>query len=199
MAQRYMLNTKTEKVYVFHPETIKRADMVEITEAQAKNMMAGKPLMAGVDAKDVLTTVPGSAPEAKPAPPDELAYYKKKLAMALELLGMSSPEQLPDDLTEGKVIMDDVVPASGEEATDEQAAASGQPDDPDIAMLEQIRAEGKGKANVEAYCLEKFGLEMDHRMRLNDLVDKAVELRKAEIENASQEVPEQAAPEQPDF
>ena len=201
---RYMLNTKTNRLYPYHPVTMNRPDMVEISTKQAKNIMAGKPMMLGLTYGDVVNVVPGSAergPEVRPEAsmqPDQLSYYKKKLAVALELLNMSSPEQLPDDLTEGKVIIDDFVPPAvetGEPTTPETPESDV---DPEIAMLEQVRSEGKGKAKVEAYCLEKFGIEMDRRMRLPDLVDKAISLRKDQINREATEANE-AAPEQPEF
>jgi len=182
MGQRYMLNTKTERVYILHEETLRqRKDMVEISEAQAQNIMAGKPVAQNM----------GYAPTVQETPAagagDTIAYLKRKLGTALELLNMSSPEQLPDDLTQGKVILDDVTPPpEGESAPEEAIDVPGEKD-PDIAMLEQIRIEGKGKAKVEAYCLEKFGVDVDRRMRLNDLVDKAIDLRIAQIRNAATE------------
>jgi len=193
MRQRYMLNTKTERVYILHEETLRqRKDMVEISEAQAENIMAGKPVSQNM----------GYAPTVQETPPanteDTIAYLKRKLAIALELLNMSSPEQLPDDLTQGKVIMDDFTPpAEGESAPEAAIDVPGEKD-PDIAMLEQIRIEGKGKARVEAYCLEKFGVDVDRRMRLNDLVDKAIDLRLAEVNKGQTEAAPEVS-EQPDF
>ena len=56
--------------------------------------------------------------------------------------------------------------------------------DSDIKMLEEIRIEGKGKAKVESYMLEKYGIDIDRRFKLDELVDQAVAARKAEFEKS---------------
>jgi hypothetical protein len=191
MAQKYMLQTSTNRVHAYHPLTIKRKDMVEISEPQAKNILAGRPMMEGLTAQDVINVVPGSAqrgPDVSPAGETGdkaiIAILHRKLAGALKLLGMTSIDQIPDDTPEGGVIMDEVpkeqwVPALGPEPDQGPAPEDGKEyADPDIKMLEEIRAKGKGKAKVAAYCLTQFGVTVDARMRVTELVDQAIGLRK---------------------
>ena len=194
MAQRYMLQISSNFVYAYHPLTVKKPDMVEISEAQAKNILAGRSIMDGLTAKDAINVVPGSAergPEIRPIGAEDqektrIAMLEKKLSLALTLLGMKSPDELPDDVSEGSVIMDDLekgqdleVPTGvPEDAQGPATIPDNIQDDPDIKMLEEIRINGKGKARIETYCLKTFGVNVDRRMRLNELVDQAVRLRK---------------------
>jgi len=199
MAQKYMLHMPTNRVYAYHPLTIKRKDMVEISDPPARNLRAGRPMMEGLTAQDVVNVVPGSAklglgvhPVADTGDKATITMLQKKLAGALKLLGMTSVDQIPDDTPEGAVIVDEVEkgqevePGSLGPKPDDQGPAPDDDsppnlpvsEDPDIVMLEQIRAVGKGKAKIAAYCLENFGVTVDMRMRLNELVDQAIGLRK---------------------
>lgn len=199
MAQKHMLHMPTNRVHAYHPLTIKRRDMVEISEPQARNIRAGRPMMEGLTGQDVINVVPGSGlrgPDVSPAGETgdkaTITMLQKKLGTALKLLGMTSLDQIPDDTPEGGVIMDDLEkgedfqgpPVVPEETPGPAPEADDSPpnlpvsEDPDIVMLEQIRAVGKGKAKVAAFCLTQFGVTVDMRMRLPELVDQAVELRK---------------------
>jgi len=189
--ERFMLRIPDNKVYILHPLTVKDKNFVEISPQQAKNLMEGRSLMEGLTYEDIATLVPdqsrliGHQTIAQTASQvTELAYVKQKMAVALELLGLSNLEQLPDDLTEGKVIMDDLeVPPAPEGAEDETAApVETEEIDPDLAMLEQIRADGKGKSKVEAYILRNYGIAVDPKAKLNELVDMATGLREKALE-----------------
>jgi hypothetical protein len=195
--QRYMLRIPDNKVFIYHPETIKKSTMVEISEQQAMNLMQGKPLMEGLSFADVQQVLPGQIPTVHQGAlagetqyVTELAYYKHKLGIALGLLGIENPDLLPEDLAEGKVIMDDFVPAGlpGGEAPAETANAGVEAPtvDPDIAMLEKIRNEGKGKSKVEAYILRNYGIAVDPKAKLRDLVDMAVDLRNKTLAQGAQ-------------
>lgn len=189
--QRFMLRIDDNKVYIYHPITVTLKNFVEITPAQAKNIMAGKSLMEGLSYEDIVGVVGqqgklvGQQTLSQTADQvTELAYLKKKLGVALNLLGLSNPEQLPEDLVEGKVIMDDleIPPAPDGDVTMEGPDVVEEVD-PDLAMLEQIREDGKGKAKVESYILRNYGIATDPKAKLNDLVDMAVQLREKALED----------------
>jgi len=169
--------------------------MIEISEAQARNLMAGKPMMQGLTGRDVVNAIPGSAkrPEIRPEGAEDaekarIALLERKLGTALSLLGMSSADQIPDDMSSGQVIMEDL--EKGQDLK-EPASMEGQgptvEDNPDIVMLEQVRIDGKGKAKVEAYCLEKFGVDLDRRFKLDKMVDTAIGLIKDKISKEATE------------
>jgi len=202
MAQKYMLNIKTNTVYAYHPLTIKRKDMEEISEPQARNILGGRPMMEGLTGQDVINVVPGSAqrgPDVSPAGDTgdkaTIAILHRKLGMALKLLGMTSLDQIPDDMAEGGVIVDDL--EKGEDLQGPAPIPDNINDDPDIKMLEDIRAAGKGKAKVAAYCLTQFGVTVDMRMRLPELVDQAIGLRKALLADTGGDPRPNAEPETP--
>ena len=199
MTQRYMVQTGTDYVYPYHALTAKRADMVEISEAQAKNLMAGRSIMDGVTAQDVINVIPGSAkqPEIRPEGAEDAAKTRiksleKKLNTALALLGMTSADQIPDDMNQGKVIMDNL--EKGQDLEGPAPDDQGPPINLDIAMLEQIRIEGKGKARIEAYCLENFGVDVDRRLTVNKLVDQAIDLTNNKIAQDAIEAGKATAP-----
>lgn len=200
--ERFMLRIPDNKVYVLHPVTVKDKNFVEISPQQAKNLMEGRSLMEGLTYDDIASLVPsqgrliGNQTLAQTASQvTELAYLKEKLGVALELLGLSNLEQLPDDLhAEGKVIMDEPeVPPAPEDAVDVvgPAAVETEEVDPDLAMLEQIRADGKGKSKVEAYILRNYGIAVDPKAKLNELVDMAVGLREKALGEV--QLPDEAA------
>ena len=193
MAQKYMLHIPTNRVHAYHPLTIKRKDMVEISEPQAGNILAGRSMMEGLTGQDVINVVPGSAqrgPDVSPAGETgdkaTITMLQKKLAGALKLLGMTSLDQIPDDTPEGAVIVDEVEKEQWVPPDDQGPAPEADDSPPNlpvsehpaIKMLEEIRIVGKGKARIEAYCLDAFGVNLDRRMRLNELVDQAIGLRK---------------------
>ena len=189
--ERFMLRIPDNKVYVLHPVTVADKNFVEISAQQAKNLMEGRSLMDGLTYEDIASLVPGQgrlighqtiAQTASQV--TELAYLKEKLGVALELLGLSNVNQLPLDATEGRVIMDDLEIPPGPEAETVETASPVETEDidPDLAMLEQIRADGKGKSKVEAYILRNYGIAVDPKAKLNELVDMAVELRRKALE-----------------
>lgn len=186
---RYMLRMDDNKVYVYHPITVTLKNFVEITPQQAANIRNRKPLMDGLTFDDVSKVVPNqgqvlgnSAQTAEQLA--ELTYVKKKLAVALELLGLSNPAELPDDLTEGRVIMDEmeIPPAPEGEADAAAEETETEERDPDIAMLEDILDAGKGKAQVESYILRSYGIAVDPKSKLKDLVAMGIELREKAME-----------------
>jgi len=191
--ERFMLRIPDNKVYILHPVTVEDKNFVEISPQQAKNLLEGRSLMEGLTYQDIAALVPdqgrliGNQSIAQTASQvTELAYLKQKLGVALELLGLTNPDQLPDDVTEGKVIMDDleIPPAADGESVTEGSPVETEDIDPDLAMLEQIRADGKGKAKVEAYILRNYGIAVDPKAKLNELVDMASELRAKALEEA---------------
>ena len=54
--------------------------------------------------------------------------------------------------------------------------------DDEIKMLEEIRVVGKGKARIESYMLEKYSIDVDRRLKLNELVDQAIAARTADLD-----------------
>ena len=85
---------------------------------------------------------------------------------------------------EGKVDMSE--PEPEEDKADEE--------DAEIKMLENIRVVGKGKAKIEAHMLEKYGIDVDRRRKLDELVDQAVAARKEELEQRKTADPEVEIP-----
>lgn len=67
--------------------------------------------------------------------------------------------------------------------------------DVEIKMLEEIRVVGKGKARIESYMLEKYSIDVDRRLKLNELVDQAIAARTADLdEQKKKAVADVAAP-----
>jgi hypothetical protein len=191
-----MLRIPDNKVYILHPLTVEDKNFVEISPQQAKNLLEGRSLMEGLTYEDIAALVPdqgrliGNQSIAQTASQvTELAYLKQKLGVALELLGLSKPDQLPDDLTEGKVVMDNLeIPPNPDpdSAVTEQGPPTGiEEKDPDITMLEQIRADGKGKSKVEAYILRNYSIAVDPKAKLDELVNMAIGLREKALEEVN--------------
>jgi len=151
---------------------------------------------------------PDNAPNEVEGLKAHIKELETQLNTALSLLGMPQDKLL--DLTddgEGRVIMDEEEVEAGEPPVDEYDKGAGitipgsvdAPDevtdlkpievpgvgeatvDPEIAMLEDILKRGKGKAEIEAYMLEKYGIDVDRREKLDTLVDQAIAKRKETI------------------
>ncbi len=117
--------------------------------------------------KRLAVQVKGKKPKSVPAPVEEQPL--------LEPADVMPPE-------EGKVIMDDL--EKGQDLDVPEAEAPPEDADPDIAFLENIRKVGKGKVHIEAFMRERYSIEVDRRLKLDQLVDQAVGVRRSELTKA---------------
>ena len=53
--------------------------------------------------------------------------------------------------------------------------------DRDLAMLEEIRRVGRGKAKIEQFMRETYGINIDRKLKLSDLVDQAIARRSQDL------------------
>lgn len=109
-------------------------------------------------------------------------------------------EPTPEPIEETGVVDEEAkVDMTEPETPEDMKADSG---DSEIKMLENIRVVGKGKARIESYMLEKYGINVDRRFKLNELVDQAIAARNRELVAKAEEVPEEAVtpaiPERPE-
>ena len=172
------------------------------------NISMRRPGLINVSLETIGDEAAGNPPDNAPNEVEGLRAHIKELETqlntALSLLGMPQDKllDLADD-GEGRVIMDEdeegtepgveeyekgtgiTVPGdSDEKAGPEPIKVPGVEEvtvDPDIAMLEDILKRGKGKAEIEAYMLEKYGIDVDRREKLDTLVDQAIAKRKETI------------------
>jgi len=158
---RFLMQHPSGYIYGWTEIQSKRKDMVEISEEEANRRLPaqakGKPARTvGQELKVIAAEVP--EPSVKPA-----TRLKEKMEVAPATEEMPEAVQMEADLTAGesKSIEEDI--------------------DPEIKMLEQIRVVGKGKAKIELYMLDKYGIDVDRRLKLDALVDQAVEAREKEI------------------
>lgn len=168
---RYLMMHPSGYVYAWTEIQSKRKDMVEISEEEAQRRLPaqarGKPARTvGQELKVIAAEVP------------EVATGLKEKANALA-----------DNWGEGPASTEETPEALETEPEEEPTSADEKDIDPDIKMLEQIRVVGKGKAQVELYMLEKYGIDVDRRLKLDALVDQAIAARKKEIDNTTAEPP----------
>lgn len=158
---RYLMQHPSGYVYGWTEIQAKRKDMVEISEEEAKRRLPaqakGKPARTvGQELKVIAAEVP------------ELATGLKEKVEVPSIQEMPEPVELPHEM-----------PLSDELKEVVQST------DPDIKMLEEIRIVGKGKAKIELYMLEKYGIDVDRRFKLDELVDQAIAARKKEIDSTT--------------
>ena len=119
--------------------------------------------MVEISEEAALKELPEQASTRKPTPPEPVK----------EEIELKAADVTPDD--EGKVIMD-------EPEKEEQPDVKEDVDlDKDIAFLENIRKVGRGKQQIETFMRQRYGIEVDRRFKLNELVDQAVAARRKEL------------------
>jgi len=156
---RYLKQHKTNYVTMWAPVAAKRADQVEISEAEAQVLLAEQTKTREQRMKE------GSWAEPSPEAEEPTVVEKEEAKV-----DMTEPE------APGK-------PEGKPEGDDQSAVPTQKPDhvDEDLSMLEEIRVVGKGKAQIEAYMKEKYGIDVDRRLKLDELVNQAVAARTADI------------------
>ena len=149
MTQRYLKQAKSGYVTLWAPRAAKRKDLYEISEEEALRLLPEqqKTHAQKMAEKDRAEKAKQAAPIAEPET-EETAIDE---------------EPIVEDTTEEPIV--DTVP----ETTDDI--------DADIKMLEEIRVKGRGKAQVEIYMKETYGIDIDRRLNLNTLVDQAIAIR----------------------
>lgn len=159
---RFLMQHPSGYVYSWTEIQSKRKDMVEISEEEAKRRLPaqarGKPTRTvGQELKVIAAEVPEPA------------------------TGLKEKTEIPED-DQGPPIQE--MPEAVEMETEEKPTSADEKDiDPDIKMFEKIRRVGKGKAQIELYMLEKYGIDVDRRFKLDELVDQAIKARKNELSN----------------
>jgi len=156
---RYLRQAKSNYVRIWAPVAAKRNDMVEISEAEALELLKEQ------QKTKQQRMAEGTLVEPIPEPIEETGVVDEEAKV-----DMSEPEG-PEDVKSDS-------------------------DDTDIKMLEQIRVVGKGKARIESYMLEKYGIDVDRRLKLDELVNQAVAARTADIEKKKAE--QDVAPVEPE-
>lgn len=156
---RYLKQRKSNYVRIWAPVAAKRADQVEIGEAEALELLKEQ------QKTKQQRMAEGTFVEPTPEPIEQTGIVEQEEAK----VDMSEPE--PEDM---------------------KADSS----DADIKMLEKIRIVGKGKARIESYMLEKYGIDVDRRLKLDELVNQAVAARTGELEQKKAE--QEAAPVEPE-
>lgn len=158
---RFLMQHPSGYIYGWTEIQSKRKDMVEISEEEANRRLPaqakGKPARTvGQELKVIAAEVP-----------EPVSGLKEKVEIPEE--GDQNPpiEEMPETVEM--------------ETEDKPTSADEKDIDPEIKMLEQIRVVGKGKAKIELYMLEKYGIDVDRRLKLDALVDQAVEAREKEI------------------
>ena len=200
---RFLRQATSGYIYDYTETLAKRKDMMEISEGLAikirNNISMRRPGLINVSLETIGDEAAGNPPDNAPNEVEGLKAHIKELETqlntALSLLGMPQDKllDLADD-GEGRVIMDEETEPlvddyeKGAGITIPEAVTAdlkpievpGVEDatvDPEIAMLEDILKRGKGKAEIEAYMLEKYGIDVDRREKLDTLVDQAIAKR----------------------
>ena len=145
------LKNKSGYVIIWAKRAAQRKEMVEISEEEALKLLV----------EQQKTHAQKMADESK--------VEKPKAEKTVE-----EPEE------ESGIVIDDLKKG---QALPEEAETSELPveEDPDIKMLEEIRIVGKGKAKIELWMLEKYGINVDRRFKLDELVNQAITKRKEEL------------------
>lgn len=163
---RYLKQHGSDYVTIWHPIAAKRKDMVEISEDEARKLLAEQHKSKEQRIADGTWAVPQGEPM-----PNEI--IKPLQSVEPEVAGLKEPEsERPEPKTT--------------EAMPAEEPQPWFPDDPDIQMLEEIRRVGKGKARVEQYMMNTYGIDIDRRLRLDELVDQAIAKRIAELNKAAE-------------
>lgn len=152
--QRYLKQAGSNYVVIWAKRAAQRKDMIEISEEEALKLLV----------EQQKTHAQKMADESKVEKPKVEETVEEKL--------MDEPSIVIDDLKKGQELP-------------EEAAANKEPkpvkEDADIKMLKEIRIVGKGKAKIELWMLEKYGINVDRRFKLDQLVDQAIAKRKEEL------------------
>jgi len=149
---RYLKQHKSNYVIIWAPVAAKRKDMVEISEKEALELLV----------------------EQQKTHNQKMAEEPKRMEPAVEEITVEKP------IDEPSTVIDELAKGQELSKTDEEKPESKE-EDPDIKMFEEIRIIGKGKAKIELYMLEKYGIDIDRRFKLDQLVDQAVAKRKEEL------------------
>lgn len=151
---KYLMQHPSGYIYMWTELQAKRKDMIEINEEEAKKRLPAQAKGKPVKASgQELKIIAAEAPEPVSVKP---ATGLKEMP---EVVDMPPTDEAPQDVVQP--ISDDT--------------------DPDIKMLEEIRIVGKGKAKIELYMLEKYGIDVDRRLKLDVLIDQAVAAREKEL------------------
>jgi len=160
--QRYLKQVKSNYVIIWAPVAALRKDMMEISEAEAQKLLTEQQKTKEQRVKEGTWVEPSPGPT--PHEPAVVEKVEAKVDMTeTEAAGLPEVEPKADDQS-----------APPEEAKPDHG-------DEDLNMLEEIRVVGKGKARIEGYMKEKYGIDVDRRLRLDELVDQAVAARTADL------------------
>jgi len=162
---RYLRQTKSNYVTIWAPVAALRKDQVEISEAEALELLKEQTKTKEQRMKEGTWVDPLAATAPEPAAVVEQEEPK------VDMTEDKGDAQLADDQSK-------VPPIDKPDYGDE-----------DLNMLEDIRVVGKGKAQIESYMKEKYGIDVDRRLRLDVLVNQAIAARRAVLDNESGKEP----------
>lgn len=167
---RYLRQAKSNYVTVWHPVAAERKDQMEISEAEALELLKEQTKTKQQRMKE------GSWVGPSPEPAVEVPTVVEKEEAKVDMTEDKGDAQLADDQS--------------------KVPPTGKPDygDEHLNKLEEIRVVGKGKAQIEAYMKEHHGIDVDRRLRLDELVNQAVAARQAVLDKESGKEPEAGIP-----